>query len=129
MDLFSTITDEIKPVENLLTTVREVCDFVSSLDPVVLKEVKSIYDDRPFEDWERIARSVQAFAYGKGLKNEWWDAMDLAREKLNQAGWTSGWDAAFDYIAASIIEPWVGTAFSSKDHSFMKAPLRAVGLS
>lgn len=126
-DLFSTITEDIKPLEDFSEIVLKVSEFVKNLDPVELRIIRDMAKERSFDDWDQTARRTQTFAYGKGLKSSWWESIDLAQSQLKGEPWSPGWDAAMDYIAASLLKPWVGTSYSSRDYDFMTAPLRAAG--
>lgn len=127
MDLFAAITEDIKPNENLHELAQEAASFVAALGPTQLRLLRDLQKGTDFELWHKTARATQTFAFEKGLEKEWWAVMAELREKLKDAEYTVGWDAAFDYVAAHFVKPWVGTSFSSKSYELMTKPLTAAG--
>jgi len=127
MDLFSALTEDIEIETDLDSEVTALCEFVKNLTPRQVKIVAGVQAARDFEHWDKVIRSVQAFAYDQGLKERWWEIVDLVKSHQKGEFFHAGWNSAFDCSVALLIKPWVGKSFSAKDYDLILEPLKSVG--
>lgn len=127
MDLFTSLTEDFTVAEDIDQQVKRVCAFVKNLTPQQLKLIKATQKSREFEAWEKAARNMQSFAYAQELRKDWWRIVELVKEELKGGFWTPGWDAAFDYSLATLLKPWAGKTWSSKEYELLTAPLENAG--
>lgn len=127
MDLFASIAEDIETRDGMNELADRVIDFVANLSPAHVNAVNEFLKEREFELWDTAARKTQAFAFEKGLHDEWWALMGKLKLAMKETGYTNAWDAAFDYLAASFVKPWAGTAFPNKYYDLMTKPLIRAG--
>jgi len=123
------VIDETVVDENVDDQVVALCDFVKTLDEAQLKGIAVARAAMDFDAWEKAARGLQSFAFGEGLKDDWWRIVELVNEARKGTWWTAGWDAAYDHAMCLLLKPYVGTGIPQPHYDLLTGPLIQAGFS
>lgn len=124
MNLFDSIVEAIEIAPDVDEQVKALCDFILSLDEKQLKHLEIAMKEIDFEARQEALYAMQAFAYEKNLKDDWWRVVDLVKESKRDCFWHVGWDAAFDNAVAILLKPYFGKAISHSYYELITSPLQ-----